>query len=147
MSDKKIVITSGYFNPIHSGHMNLLREAKKLGDFLVVIVNNDNQVKEKGSTPFMSAEERMYIIQDLKHVDAVFLSVDKDKSIAQSLREVAKMYPGDLYFAKGGDRNSGNLPESETSVCEEFNIKIVNGVGGEKVQSSSWLLNSIKKSS
>jgi len=147
MGDKKIVITSGYFNPIHSGHMNLLREAKKLGDFLVVIVNNDDQVKAKGSTPFMSAEERMTIIQDLKHVDAVFLSIDKDKPIADSLKAVAKMYPGELIFAKGGDRSSDNIPESETQVCKEFNIKIVNGVGGGKVQSSSWLLNSIKQSS
>ena len=147
MGQKKIVITSGYFNPIHAGHMNLVREAKQLGDFLVVFVNNDAQVKAKGSTPFMSVEERMAIIKELKPVDAVFLSVDNDKPIAKSLRAVAEMYPGELYFAKGGDRSADNIPQSETETCQEYNITIVNGVGGGKVQSSSWLLNSIKQSS
>lgn len=142
---KKIIITSGYFNPIHSGHLNLFREAKALGDFLVVIVNNDEQVKVKGSVPFMSEAERMAIIKDLKHVDEVFLSVDTSGSIAQSLRAVAKMYPGELFFAKGGDRNANNIPEEENAACQEFNITIVNGVGGGKVQSSSWLINNIKK--
>jgi len=145
MENKKIVITSGYFNPIHFGHLNLFREAKALGDFLVVIVNNDDQVKVKGSTPFMSEFERVAIIQDLKYVDAVFLSIDKSGSIAESLRAVAKMYPGELFFAKGGDRNSDNIPEEEIKVCQEFNIKVVSGVGGGKVQSSSWLINNIKK--
>ena len=151
---KGIVITSGFFNPIHSGHLNLFREAKALGDFLVVIVNNDEQVKVKGSAPFMSETERMAIIQDLKHVDAVFLSIDKLGSVAESLRAVAQKYlPVDrqvqveLFFAKGGDRNSGNIPEEETKACQEFNIKVINGVGGGKVQSSSWLLNNIKQSS
>ncbi|OGZ69206.1 MAG: hypothetical protein A3D35_03310 [Candidatus Staskawiczbacteria bacterium RIFCSPHIGHO2_02_FULL_34_9] len=147
MDSKKIVITSGYFNPIHSGHLNLFREAKALGDFLVVIVNNDEQVKVKGSTPFMSEAERIAIIQDLKHVDSAFLSIDKSGSIAQSLRAVAQKYSGELFFAKGGDRNSGNIPEEETKACQEFNIKVINGVGGGKVQSSSWLLNNIKQSS
>jgi len=147
MNARKIIITSGYYNPIHIGHLNLFREAKKLGDFLVVIVNNDGQVMAKGSIPFMSADERVAIIGDLKHVDAVFLSIDKDKSIAESLKAIANKYKGELLFAKGGDRNSDNIPESETRVCREFNIKIINGVGGGKIQSSSWLLKSIKESS
>lgn len=142
---KKIVITSGYFNPLHVGHMNLMKEAKALGDFLVVIVNNDKQVKVKGSVPFMPEKERMEIIKDIKHVDAVFLSLDADKSIAKSLEAVAGQYKGQLVFAKGGDRNAGNIPEEEKKVCEDFNITIVNGVGGGKVQSSSWLLNNISK--
>lgn len=147
MEKKKIVITSGYFNPIHSGHINLFKEAKKLGDFLVVIVNNDQQVRVKGSTPFMSESERVAIIQELKHVDAVFLSIDTTGSIAESLKAVAQKYPGELFFAKGGDRNSSNIPEEETNVCQEFNITVVNNVGGGKVQSSSWLLNNVKQSS
>ena len=137
---KKIVITSGYFNPLHIGHMNLMREAKKFGDFLVVIVNNDHQVKVKGSTPFMPEKERVEIVKDIKHVDAVFLSVDKNKSITKSLAVIANQYKGELFFAKGGDRNVNNIPESEKRICEKFNIKIVNGVGGDKIQSSSWLL-------
>jgi len=137
---KRIVVTSGYFNPIHIGHINLLKEARGLGDFLIVIVNNDEQVKLKGSCPFMPEAERLEIVKGLKYVDEVFLSVDKDKSVAESLRVLASLHPGEIFFAKGGDRNSDNIPESETKACNEFNIKIINGVGGSKVQSSSWLL-------
>ncbi len=140
---KKIVITSGFFNPIHIGHINLIREAKNLGDYLVVIVNNDQQVKMKGSMPFMAAKERIEIIKALKYADHVMLSVDKDKSVAKSLEIIAKLHPGELFFAKGGDRNAGNIPESEKLVCQKFNIKIINGVGGSKVQSSSGLLSKI----
>ncbi|MSU54269.1 MAG: cytidyltransferase [Candidatus Staskawiczbacteria bacterium] len=142
---KKIVITSGFFNPIHVGHMNLMREAKKLGDFLVVIVNNDSQVKIKGSVPFMPEQERAAIIKDIKYVDEVFLSIDRDGFVPESLKAVVQKYPGEYIFAKGGDRNFDNLPESEKKVCQEFNITIINGVGGQKVQSSSWLLNKTSK--
>ena len=138
---EKVIITSGFFNPIHIGHLNLLREAKKLGDFLVVIVNNDEQVRVKGSSSFMSEEERVAIIKDLKYVDEVFLSIDKDITIAQSLKALAEKYKGkELFFAKGGDRNINNIPEEERKVCEEFNIKVVSNVGGGKVQSSSSLI-------
>ena len=143
---KKIVITSGYFNPLHIGHINLIREANELGDFLVVIVNNDEQVKIKGSIPFMSEQERIEIIRALRYADEVVLSVDNDRTVAESLKMIAQKYPGQLlYFAKGGDRNAGNIPESEKKVCEEFGIKVINGVGGDKVQSSSWLLNNTVK--
>ncbi|MDP3883034.1 MAG: adenylyltransferase/cytidyltransferase family protein [Candidatus Staskawiczbacteria bacterium] len=135
---KKIIITSGYFNPIHIGHINYLKEAKKLGDILVVIVNNDEQVKIKGSVPFMAEQERMEIIKMVNGVDEVFLSIDKDRSVVESLKTVAKNHPGELIFANGGDRHAGNIPE--VKVCEEFNIKMVDNVGGSKVQSSSWLL-------
>lgn len=146
---KKVVITSGYFNPLHIGHINLFREAKELGDFLVVIVNNDEQVKLKGTVSFMPQQERIEVIKALKYVDEVFLSTDKYAAgkhvpIAGSLKAVAKKYSGSkLYLAKGGDRNAGNLPEDELKACEEFNIEIVNNVGGRKVQSSSWLLNKV----
>ena len=140
---KKIVITSGFFNPIHIGHINLIRKAKQLGDFLVVIVNNDEQVKLKGSVPFMAEQERIEIIKALKYANDVVLSIDKDGSVIESLKMVAKLYPGELFFAKGGDRNVNNIPEKK--VCEEFNIEVINGVGGNKVQSSSLLLNNIIK--
>jgi len=140
---KKIIITSGYFNPIHCGHINLIREAKKLGDFLVVIVNNDEQVKIKGSVPFMLEQERIEIVKALKYADDVVLSIDKNASVVESLKMVAKKYPGELFFAKGGDRHSGNIPE--VGVCEEFNIKIINNVGGAKVQSSSSLIKKAAK--
>ena len=139
---KKIVITSGFFNPLHIGHLNLLREAKKLGDFLIVIVNNDKQVKIKKSVLFMSEQERLAIINDLRYVDAVLLSIDKeDIPIPKSLKFIAKKYNGELYFAKGGDRNIDNIPKEEKKVCADYNIRVISGVGGDKVQSSSRLLN------
>ena len=141
---RRVIITSGYFNPIHIGHMNLMRAAKNLGDFLVVIVNNDKQVKIKGSVPFMSEEERIGIVKDVKYVDEVFLSIDMDEFQPESLKIIAQKYPdAELFFAKGGDRNFDNLPESEKQVCKEFNIKVVNDVGGGKVQSSSQLLDNV----
>ena len=104
---KKVIITSGYFNPIHAGHINLLKDARALGDFLVVIVNNDHQVKMKGSAQFMSEGERLEIIKSVKHVDAAVISLDRDKSVAKSLQFVVEKFPGNqLFFAKGGDRNS-----------------------------------------
>lgn len=140
---KKVVITSGYFNPAHIGHINMFKEAKALGDILVVIINNDSQVKIKGSQPFMPESERIEIIKAIKYVDEVFLSVDRDGSVKESLKAVAKMHEEcELFFANGGDRHKGNIPETE--VCEEFNIKMIDNVGGGKVQSSSWLLKSVK---
>lgn len=144
---KKIVITSGYFNPLHIGHINLFREAKKLGDFLIVIVNNDKQVEIKHSTPFMKENERLEIIRAIKFVDEAILSLDIDDGFqSNSLEYLANKFKGEeIIFAKGGDRNFDNLPDSEKRVCKEFNIKIVNGVGGDKVQSSSWLLKKQEK--
>jgi len=141
---KKIVVTSGYFNPLHMGHVDLMERARKLGDFLVVIVNNDEQVKIKGSAPFMAQEERMRIINGLKYPDKVMLSVDKDRSVAKSLEMVAQEYSGRIIFAKGGDRNTANLPQSEIEVCRKYGIEIVNNVG-EKIQSSSWLIENALK--
>lgn len=139
---EKVIITSGYFNPLHIGHINLIREAKKLGNFLVVIVNNDKQVKIKGSSPFMGEQERIEIVKALKYADDVMLSVDiEDGFQAKSLEFLAKKYSDcEIIFAKGGDRNFNNLPECEKKVCCDFNIKVINNVGGGKVQSSSWLL-------
>lgn len=143
---QKVIITSGYFNPLHVGHINLLREAKALGDRLVVIVNNDAQVGLKGSVAFMPEQERIEIIKALRYTDEIFLSVDQDRTVAKSLAAVAQQYPGcQLVFAKGGDRNAGNIPESEAQACQQFNVTIANGVGGGKVQSSSWLISESSK--
>ena len=124
----KIVCTSGYFNPVHIGHINLFREAKKYGDYLVVIVNNDEQVKLKGSKPFMDENERAEIIKAIKYVDKVILATDKDRTIKETLTRLAP----DV-FVKGGDSTEENTPELE------LGIKVVFGVGGGKIQSSSWL--------
>lgn len=146
---KRIIITSGYFNPVHVGHINLMKEARALGDFLVVIVNNDEQVKLKGSVPFMSEKERMEIIGAIRYVDEVFLSVDnykdgKEVPISGSLEAVAKSHEGELIFAKGGDRDINHIPLQEKEVCEKFNIKVATNIGGGKIQSSSWLLKGVK---
>jgi len=133
-----VVATSGYFNPLHIGHLRCLQAAKKLGTKLVVIVNSDEQVKVKGSVTFMPEKERMEIVKALKPVDEVILSVDKDLTVCKSLELVKP----DI-FAKGGDRTLGNIPE--VPVCEKLGIKMVFGVGGGKIQSSSWLIKKIIK--
>jgi cytidyltransferase-like protein len=136
MNNKKIVLASGYFNPFHVGHLEYLELAKKCGDKLIVIINNDEQVKLKGSAPFMNQEDRMKIIQALKCVDEVFLSIDKDASVCQSIEFLAKT-KGANVFAKGGDRNTTNIPEKQ--VCDRLKIERIDGLGA-KIRASSELI-------
>lgn len=137
----KIVITSGYFNPIHSGHISYLNEAKKLGDRLFVIVNNDEQVTLKGSKEFMDEKERQIIIDNLKSVDYSMISNSKNRSIAYDFYTIRNMFPNDdLYFAKGGDRSLSNLPQEEIDECKINRIKMIFDVGESKTTSSSELL-------
>ncbi len=147
---KKIVVAvSGYFNPLHIGHVRLFEEAKKLGTKLVVIVNNDEQVKIKGSIPFMDEKERIEIVAAIAAVDNVILSIDKDRTVCKTLEFIRP----DI-FANGGDRdikdaqkNSSSL-NPEQALCKKLGIKTVFGVGkGGKVQSSSWLLEKINRKS
>jgi len=135
MKKKKITVAvSGYFNPMHVGHLEMMEKAKKLGDRLVVIVNNDYQVKLKGRVPFLNQKDRMKIVSAIKWVDKVFLSIDRDSSVSKSL---AKVKPD--IFAKGGDRKHGNIPTSETDICRKLNIRRVDGLG-KKIRSSSVLI-------
>ena len=133
MSDKnKIrVAVSGYFDPIHVGHLEYLRMAKELGDSLVVIVNNNYQCKLKKGKHFMDENDRVEIVKALRFVDEVFLSVDKDRTVCKSLEEIKP----DV-FANGGDRATSEVPE--TPVCKKFKIKMVDGLG-DKIRSSSSL--------
>ena len=129
-----VVAVSGYFNPVHRGHIWLFKEAKKLGDKLVVILNNDKQVKIKGSQPFMDQDERKEILEALKPVDEVLISVDEDGT---QCRTLAQLKPD--IFANGGDRReTADIPEAV--ICKEHNIKMIFNVGGEKIQSSSDLV-------
>lgn len=138
----KVIIASGHFNPLHTGHISYLEEARKLGDKLVVIVSSDLQVKWKGSKEFMDQDERLIIVKSLRAVDVALISSSHDKSVGIDLVNIKKMFPHDkLIFAKGGDRNVSNIPQSEIDACENGNIEIVNNVGCEKVQSSSNLRN------
>lgn len=143
IKNEKIVAVSMGADPLHIGHVRHILDAKRLGDRLIVILNNDNWLKNKKGYIFMPENERAKVIMAIRGVDGVMLTKhkinDEDRSVSREL-EILKP---DI-FAKGGDRNSDNIPESEKKVCEEFKIKIVNGVGGDKVQSSSWLLNKAK---
>ena len=127
----KTIAVSGYFDPIHVGHLDYLEMAKKLGDKLIVIVNNNNQCVLKKGKPFMDQVDRVEIVKCLKMVDEVFLSVDKDRTVCASL-EILKP---DI-FANGGDRSVGEVPES--SVCKKYNIQMIDGLG-DKIRSSSKL--------
>jgi len=133
----KIVVASGYFDPIHVGHLENLEKAKELGDKLIVIVNNDIQTKLKKGFSFMPQEDRLKIVSSLKWVDEVFLSIDKDRSVCKSLEAIKP----DI-FAKGGDRTADEIPE--TPICNKLNIKIIEGLG-KKIRSSSELIRNAKK--
>tara|TARA_B110000971_G_C19736032_1_gene375276 strand:- start:246 stop:668 length:423 start_codon:yes stop_codon:yes gene_type:complete len=135
----KAIIVSGYFNPLHKGHIDYFHLAKSKGDLLFVIVNNDYQRKLKGSKEFMLEEERILIIDELKVSDKVILSIDKDRTVCVTLEKIHKEYGKsfELYFANGGDQNSSSSPESP--VCKKIGIGIIDGLG-DKIQSSSWLL-------
>lgn len=129
---KEITVTvSGYFDPLHVGHLEMFRLARELGDRLVVIINNDKQAALKKGKEFMPLNERAEIVKAIRYVDDVFISVDEDKTVCKSLEALKP----DV-FAQGGDRNFGEVPE--TPICKEHNIKMVDGLGA-KVQSSSNL--------
>jgi len=127
----KTVVVSGYFDPVHVGHLEYLKLAKDLGDKLIVIVNNNKQCVLKKGKPFMDESDRLEIVKSLKMVDDVFLSIDKDKSVCKSL-EILKP---DI-FANGGDRNTNEVPES--IICKKYNIMMIDGLGN-KIRSSSDL--------
>lgn len=137
---KKAIIVSGYFNPLHKGHIEYFIKASKLADELIVIVNNDRQRLLKGAKEFMFEDERCLIISNLKIVDKVFLSIDKDKTVIKTIefihKELSQSYK--LIFGNGGDQNNSTIPE--VNICKKLGIKMVDNLG-EKIQSSSWLLN------
>lgn len=131
-----LVVTSGYFDPVHQGHLELFSLAKKLGTKLVVIVNNDEQAELKKGFSFMPAKERLAVVRSLKMVDDAVLSLDKDRTVCKTL---ASLKPH--IFAKGGDSTLDNIPEKE--ICDKLGIRLALGLG-DKIQSSSWLLGKLK---
>jgi len=136
---KKAVIVSGYFNPLHKGHLELFEKAKEVGDILIVIVNNDKQRELKGSKFFQDQEERIRIIRALSIVDMAWISVDNDSTQNATLKLMVDKFYGSmkLAFANGGDQNNGTIPEAD--ICRIFDIELIDGLG-DKIQSSSWLL-------
>tara|TARA_R110002072_G_scaffold262989_1_gene421849 strand:+ start:2080 stop:2532 length:453 start_codon:yes stop_codon:yes gene_type:complete len=136
---KKAIIVSGYFNPIHKGHLEYFNSARSLADELFVIVNSDLQRALKGSKEFQKEEERLFIVQNIKAVDKAIISIDTDRTVCQSIRSLVETYKNeyDFGFANGGDQNNNSIPE--VPICKELNIQLIDGLG-DKIQSSSWLL-------
>ena len=139
MSKPKAVIISGYFNPIHKGHLEYINNAKALADVLIVIVNSDNQRALKGSKEFQNEAERLFIVSNIKAVDKAILSIDKDRTVCKTIELLHQQYhkTHDLAFANGGDQNNQSIPER--TICEQLGIELIDGLG-DKIQSSSWLL-------
>jgi cytidyltransferase-like protein len=137
---KKAIIVSGYFNPIHKGHIEYFQNARANGDELFVIINNDFQRALKGSKEFQDEKERVFIVENLRVVDKCFLSIDRDRTVVESIKMIFKEFGNEynLAFANGGDQNNDTI--SEKPICLELGIELIDGLGC-KIQSSSWLLN------
>jgi cytidyltransferase-like protein len=134
---KTLVIASGYFNPLHKGHIEYLKRSKELGDALMVIINNDMQVGLKGSKVFQDELERKGIIDELKCVNYSIISIDEDRSVKRSIEFIHKFIRADKYlFTNGGDQFGDTILEKD--ICNELGIELIDGLG-EKIQSSSIL--------
>jgi cytidyltransferase-like protein len=140
-SSVKTTIVSGFFNPLHGGHLDMIEAAAKMGDKLIVIVNNDEQQILKKGKIILSEENRARLLRALKDVDEVMISVDNDPTVIKTLHAIADKYPEhSLVFANGGDRDSEKaIPEGE--VARERNIELVFGVGGTEKADSSTRIN------
>ena len=139
---KKAIIVSGYFNPVHRGHLDLFNNAKAYGDKLWVIVNSDLQRKLKGSKEFMNEDERMQIVSSLKMVNLTMVSIDEDSTVIETIRAlytkaISKDPKYKLAFANGGDQTNNSIPEA--AICRHLGIELIENLGN-KIQSSSWLL-------
>lgn len=129
------VAISGGFDPLHIGHLEYIKQAKLLGDKLVVILNSDEFLMKKKGYIFMPYNERKTILESIKYIDDVIPCFDEDETVSKTLS-----YLKPDIFAKGGDRTYDNIPQSEKDICEKCSIKLVFGIGGEKIQSSSELV-------
>lgn len=135
----KIAIVSGYFNPIHSGHLEYFKLSRELADKLVVIVNNDNQTAQKSGKIFMPCEERIKIVDAIRYVDYAFEAIDRDGSVCSTIQLILAYFKDnyDYIFCNGGDRKEDNIPEYR--LCEELGVEMAFNLGN-KIQSSSNLL-------
>ena len=129
-----LVVASGYFDPLHAGHIEYLERAKKLGDTLIVIVNNDHQASLKKGRSFMKIKDRIRVVRALKCVDVAVEAVDTDRTVCKTL---SMLHPD--IFTNGGDQTNQSIPES--TICGEMHISLVDGLG-EKIQSSSNIIKS-----
>jgi glycerol-3-phosphate cytidylyltransferase/D-beta-D-heptose 7-phosphate kinase/D-beta-D-heptose 1-phosphate adenosyltransferase len=137
----KTIIVSGFFNPLHGGHLDMIEAAAALGDKLIVVVNNDVQQVIKKDKVILTQDNRARLIGALRHVDEVIIAIDQDPPVTKTLEYIAKKYPNDtLIFANGGDRDSeAAIPEG--GVCHRYGIEMVFGVGGNEKADSSTRIN------
>ena len=154
---KSIIVLSGGFDPVHKGHLRMFREASNLGQQVIVGLNSDEWLSRKKEKPFMQFEERKEIIEGFKYVNQVIPFDDSDDTACDLIRKVYQMYSSEvfdyeysdvghtgmldyhqIYFANGGDRGKDNVPE--VPVCKELDVEMLWGIGGGKIQSSSWLI-------
>ena len=136
---EKYVCVSGYFDPVHIGHLEYFKKSKKIGTKLIVIVNNDEQAVLKKKKSFMPVDERIEIIKEFRCVDLVIKSIDTDRTVCKTLETLE---PKPDYFCNGGDQNNNTIPE--TDICKKRGIELRDGFG-DKIQSSSWLIKGINK--
>ena len=158
---KNVIIVSGGFDPVHKGHIRMFREAANLGHQVIVGLNSDEWLTRKKGKPFMEFEERKEILEGFKYVNQVIPFDDSDDSACDLIKRVHNIYDGDefehdyedighggmvsyyqIYFANGGDRTKENVPEMD--VCKKLDVTMLWGVGGGKIQSSSWLIENKK---
>lgn len=137
----KVVIVSGFFNPLHGGHLDMMEAAAKIGDRLIVVVNNDRQQILKKDKIILQEMNRARLIRALEVVDEVVIAIDDDPTVIKTLDFIASQYPSDkLVFANGGDRDSAKVvPEAD--VCRENDIEMIFGVGGDNKSDSSTRIN------
>ena len=140
---KKAIIVSGYFNPLHKGHLEYFSLAKKNGNILVVIINNDIQRAKKGSKEFMLEDERELIISNLKIVDRTYISIDTDTTVRKTIEMIYQALKNryGIIFANGGDQTNQSIPEID--LCKKLGITLIDNLG-DKIQSSSWLIKKLK---
>jgi len=143
---KTIVFTGGFFHLIHRGHINLFREAKRLGDYLIVSVHRDECLVKKRGVCAVPLEDRKAVLEAIRYIDEVWVCGEGcDLTEVANLQKLRQRYPGfRLIYAKGGEYNIDNMPEVELAVCDRLGIKVVFGVGGGKVQSSSWIIEKLR---
>ena len=142
---KSVIILSGGFDPVHKGHLRMFREASTLGHQVIVGLNSDEWLTRKKEKPFMNFEERKEILEGFKYVNQVLPFDDSDDTANDIIKKVCNLYQNEdvnIYFANGGDRTSDNVPEMK--VCKDLDVVMLWGVGGGKIQSSSWLINGEK---
>lgn len=133
-----IVIVSGFFDPLHVGHLELIEEAQELGN-VIIIVNNDKQTKAKKGYVFMPEEDRIEILSHMRNICDIYISIDKDKSVCKTIQKIVKDHPPTykFIFFNAGDRSKVEVPEKK--VCDKLGIYMVDGFG-KKISSSSDLV-------